>query len=721
MHPKVSLIIPVYNVENYLEKCLNSAINQTLKEVEIIIVNDGSTDGSLAICETYSKKDTRVVLISQENSGLGNARNNGMLHAKGEFICFLDSDDWLDEKTLEVCFQQALKDKSDIVVFSFERIEEKTMSVVTTRDDLNFDITESNDDFIRRVFSGKLKLMACSVMTRRNLFLDHNLLFPSTLHEDIYVMPEIYYFAKKVSIDKQHFYKWLIRSSSITNTISKKHIDGIVNAIYSLKIFMLRQHIDSKYEKELTLFTIRYLNLLFQRIKHYKIKKETKEALNEILFSHALLMLNMRIIKEIEKEELTQFKGFLSLVEKLIDKNTSPLKEIELIEKNKNLKQQLKKIKKSNGYKILKKYYKVKDRLLPKNSKRRKFANNTIQKIKKFKKYPFQLKSKYDVVFMPHKDYHVWTMGLIAEQLAHKGVSSCMIDLTDYYRDEGSRNKAKDFPNIPFLDYSLLRDEMIKFDTLVCMNDWEKKFVKPQVMKAKKAGKKTIGMVEGIQDFFDLDTKQDRKAYKTVEYVLLTGEHDRQFFTANPEKTQIIGVPRLTPLLKEKVIFPKKPLAVINMNFSYNVLTDKAEEWLASVIKGCEKAGINYIITQHPADKTDLTGYNVTDQNMYDTIRNGSIVISRFSSTILEALALGKPVVYHNPHHEKAIKFQEPMDAYSLSFDSDGLADAIDFELGLDVDYRSRANKFLDYHCHINCQQSSVKLSADKIIGIRNA
>ncbi len=722
MTPKISLIIPVYNVEKYLEKCLGSAVSQTLKEIEIIVINDGSTDNSLEICKKYATKDPRVKLITQENSGLGNARNNGLLLAKGEFVCFLDSDDWLDIETLKVCFEQAKTDNSDVVIFSFERIEEATMKVVQTRDDLDFDTSMTKETFIKRVFSGKLKLMACSMIARKKLFLDHNLLFPSTLHEDIYVMPEIYYFANKVSITKQHFYKWLIRSNSITNTIGNEHVDGIVNAIYSLRIFMLRQHIYKKYEKEFALFTIRYLNLLFKRIKHYKIEQKIKDELNNVLMFHALHIFNINILSEIKDEELVEFKAFLYLINRVKLKEISTIKEHELKVQNKNLNNQLKNtlqqlsmIQTSNGYKLIKKYYNFRDYLLPRNSKRRSIINNLIKRIKKFKKYPFQLISSYDVVFIPHKDYHVWTMGLIAEQLRKEGISSCMIDITDYYRDEGSRQKAKDFPTIPFLDYGLLRDEMIKFNTLICMNDWDKKIVRAEIIKAKKMGKKTIGIVEGIQDFFDLDTKQNRKTYKTVEYVLLTGEHDRQFFMDHLEKTQIVGLPRLTPLLKENVIFPEKPLAIINMNFSYNVLVDKAEKWLQSAIEGCKKANIDYIITQHPADKTELKGYKVTDLNMYETIRQGSIVISRFSSTILEALAMGKPVVYHNPHSEQAIKFQEPLNAYSLSFDSDSLAEAINYELSLGGDYRKRANKFLDYHCYINSEKPSALLSAEKI------
>jgi hypothetical protein len=147
-------------------------------------------------------------------------------------------------------------------------------------------------------------------------------------------------------------------------------------------------------------------------------------------------------------------------------------------------------------------------------------------------------------------------------------------------------------------------------------------------------------------------------------------------------------VPRLKKLLKHEPNFPKKKLAVINMNFSYNVLADKAKFWLDSSIEGCKKAGIDYIITQHPADKTDLTGYPVTKKTMYEIIEEGSIAISRFGSTIIEALAMGKPCVYHNPHNEKVIKFQDPLNAYSLSDDSNSLADAINYELSLNIDYR---------------------------------
>lgn len=114
---KVSIIVPVYNVENYLEKCLNSLVSQTLKDVEIICINDGSADRSLGILKKFSAKDRRIVLIDQKNQGVSRARNNGLAAAKGKYIAFVDSDDYVDERMCEETYALAQKTNADIVVF----------------------------------------------------------------------------------------------------------------------------------------------------------------------------------------------------------------------------------------------------------------------------------------------------------------------------------------------------------------------------------------------------------------------------------------------------------------------------------------------------------------------------------------------------------------------------------------------------------------------------
>ena len=113
---KVSIIVPVYNVEKYIHKCLDSLVNQTLKELEFIFVNDGSPDNSPKIIKEYQKKDKRIKLLNKENGGHASARNLGLEHAKGEYIAFLDSDDYVKENMYEILYNRAKKDNLDIVI-----------------------------------------------------------------------------------------------------------------------------------------------------------------------------------------------------------------------------------------------------------------------------------------------------------------------------------------------------------------------------------------------------------------------------------------------------------------------------------------------------------------------------------------------------------------------------------------------------------------------------
>lgn len=120
---KVSIVIPVYNVEDYLKCCIESCINQTLKDIEIILVNDGSTDNSLKICQEYTQKDSRIKLITKQNEGVSVARNVGIENAKGEYIQFLDADDWLELDCLELAYNQATKENADILFLGYNLVK----------------------------------------------------------------------------------------------------------------------------------------------------------------------------------------------------------------------------------------------------------------------------------------------------------------------------------------------------------------------------------------------------------------------------------------------------------------------------------------------------------------------------------------------------------------------------------------------------------------------
>ena len=124
--PKVSVIVPVYNTEKYLRECLDSIVNQTLKDIEIICVNDGSTDDSLNILNEYAKKDIRFTILDQDNQGAGVARNKGLEIAKGEYIIFFDSDDYMDNKMLETLYELSLQNNSDISVCASKSFNTET-------------------------------------------------------------------------------------------------------------------------------------------------------------------------------------------------------------------------------------------------------------------------------------------------------------------------------------------------------------------------------------------------------------------------------------------------------------------------------------------------------------------------------------------------------------------------------------------------------------------
>lgn len=126
MKPEVSVVIPVYNVENYLRLCLDSLINQSLREIEIICVDDGSTDSSPEILREYAARDARIQIISQKNGGPGNARNHGLSIARGNYTAFLDADDWFERDMIMAMLNTARKTKSDITICRAERFDDLT-------------------------------------------------------------------------------------------------------------------------------------------------------------------------------------------------------------------------------------------------------------------------------------------------------------------------------------------------------------------------------------------------------------------------------------------------------------------------------------------------------------------------------------------------------------------------------------------------------------------
>lgn len=235
---KLSVIVPVYNVELYLEKCVNSILEQTFKDFELILVDDGSSDSSSQICEAY-KRDERVIVIHKSNGGLSDARNIGIRQSKGEYLSFIDSDDWIDKDMFLEMLQAVSETDSDIVVCGHR--------VVTVSGEVEETVVFKNDMVLSRTDATKLILkdedipsFAWNKIYRKNLF--DTILFPKgRIYEDTATIYKCFNLANRVTIINRVFYNYLRRPGSICLDVNVektfKRISDNALAFYERYIF----------------------------------------------------------------------------------------------------------------------------------------------------------------------------------------------------------------------------------------------------------------------------------------------------------------------------------------------------------------------------------------------------------------------------------------------------------------------------------------------------
>ncbi len=229
--PKVSVIIPVYNVEKYLRKCLDSVVGQTLKDIEIICVDDGSTDGSGAILDEYAAKDEQIKVIHQENQGQACSRNNALKIAQGEYILFLDSDDYIREDACEVLFKQALTYNLDMLSFGGTNFDnnsgelQKNTYYQFNYLPKNFD-TKCFDYERCTQFIGKMAVSACLTFYRRQFLEQNHITFPPHLFfEDNVFFTHALLTAKRCGILQETLYFRRVHSESVTQNWNKHFAD----------------------------------------------------------------------------------------------------------------------------------------------------------------------------------------------------------------------------------------------------------------------------------------------------------------------------------------------------------------------------------------------------------------------------------------------------------------------------------------------------------------
>ena len=270
---KVSIIVPFYNVEKYIEKCLTSLVNQTLEEIEIILVNDGSKDNSIKVAKDFEQKyPAKIRYYEKPNGGLGDARNFGIKFAKGEYIAFLDSDDYVEPTMYEEMYEMAIKEKSDMVECNFwwEYPNKK-------KEDIGVEYKNQNDMLL------KARVVAWNKLIKKEIYEKHpEARFAVGLrYEDVEGFYKILPYINKVSFVRKPFIHYVQRNNSISNTQNKKNeemfivLDNVLN-------YYKEKNIYEKFENELEYTYTRYLLCSsLKRISKIQEKQIRKDLLEK--------------------------------------------------------------------------------------------------------------------------------------------------------------------------------------------------------------------------------------------------------------------------------------------------------------------------------------------------------------------------------------------------------------------------------------------------------
>ncbi len=282
---KVSIIVPVYNVELYLEKCLGSLVNQSLQEIEILVVNDGSTDSSQRIIDDFQRKfPEKIFSFVKENGGLSDARNFALDRASGEFIGFVDSDDYVTETMFDEMYHLAKKHNAEMVVCNLQKVDEfGTVTQKLTQIPNMLEKINLKEHF--SVFSD-LSYFACNKLFNRELFREKR--FKKGVHfEDIQLIPQLLLECETLAQTQSYHYQYLERSDSITKTHTERGLD-ILKAVEDVEeAFRNSQYSDRK--KELKNFQIlegvytflAYLAFVKDDEVYYKMSQSLKDFMKQ--------------------------------------------------------------------------------------------------------------------------------------------------------------------------------------------------------------------------------------------------------------------------------------------------------------------------------------------------------------------------------------------------------------------------------------------------------
>lgn len=295
--PKISVIVPVYNVEKYIEKCLDSLVNQTLKDIEIIIVNDGSKDNSDEIIKRYQEKYDNIIYLTKENGGLSDARNYGIPYAKGEYIAFLDSDDYVECNIYEKMYNNAKENNSDYVECDF--IWEYPNKRII---DIGEEYTGKHE------MLQKVRVVAWNKLIKREIVQKTKIQFPKGYrYEDVEFTYKIIPYLNKTSKVKEPLIHYIQREDSISN-VQNERTKEIFDVLEDVLVYYKQNGFFEEYKEELEYIYARFLFcsslLRMVKIGDKKIKKQLLEQTYENVYKKFPNWKKNKILKNKSKKNI---------------------------------------------------------------------------------------------------------------------------------------------------------------------------------------------------------------------------------------------------------------------------------------------------------------------------------------------------------------------------------------------------------------------------------
>lgn len=305
--PKVSVIIPVYNTENYLRECLDSVLAQTFTDFEVLVINDGSTDGSGRICDEYAQKDARVKVFHKENGGVSSARNLGLDHAKGDWVCFVDSDDEVLEDALQNYVNCIKSTDADIIISNYivkyENGIENSVKVRIGTSDLQ------NNDLIKDIIDGKIHGSLCNKIIKADILKKFRFDPDITYMEDKFLLIKMLLREPNVFFMNKSTYVYWQRPDSATNKISSKSIAS-VKKVYDYLINKLDKQ---QYADQILNLKVTYKIMLLKNLKPSKDIKDSFPEINKTILNSKNISWQQRVLLWFEFRNIKIFSRFYFL------------------------------------------------------------------------------------------------------------------------------------------------------------------------------------------------------------------------------------------------------------------------------------------------------------------------------------------------------------------------------------------------------------------------